>query len=205
MPQTGGWPRHSAMSRARHWFLRRIWCPLSPPILVTQEGGSLGSAKSGPETIANHEVQTFTVEVPADASRLDVKIGSPSDAAADLDLFVTGPGGSKQAADGDSEEAVSYTNPAAGTYTITVDGFSVPAGTTSYDYLDVFYAGALGTIAVDEAPFGLANGETHTVNGTVTANQAAAAGRSLFGAMNVVGETGAVLGTAGVTVKQVTD
>ena len=169
------------------------------------KGGSLGSAKSGPETIANHEVQTFTVQVPADASRLDVKIGSPSDAAADLDLFVTGPGGNKQAADGDSEEAVSYTNPAAGTYTIKVDGYSVPAGSTSYDYLDVFYAGALGTIAVDEAPFSLANGATHTVNGTVTANQAPAAGRSLFGAMNVVGETGVVLGTGGVTVKRVTD
>ena len=132
-------------------------------VTANAQGGSLGSAKSGPESIANHDTQTFTVDVPAGATRLDVKIGNTSDTGADLDLFVTGPGGNKQSADGDSEEAVSYTNPAAGTYEITVDGYSVPTGTTSYDYLDVFYAGALGTIDVDEAPFSLANGESHTV------------------------------------------
>ncbi len=132
-----------------------------------------------------------------------MKIGSPSDAGADLDLFVSGPGGNKQSADGDSEEAVSYANPAPGTYTVKVDGFDVPTGTTSYDYLDVFFAGALGTIDVDEAPFSLANGESHTVTGTVTANQPAAEGRSLFGAMNVLSETGAPLGTGAVTVRQV--
>lgn len=174
-------------------------------VTANARGGSLGSAKSGPETIANHDSQTFTVDVPAGASKLDVKIGDTSDTAADLDLYVTGPGGSKQSADGDSEEAVSYTNPAAGTYTITVDGYSVPSGTTSYDYLDVFYAGALGTIDVDGAPFSLANGESHTVTGTVTANQSAAEGRSLFGAMNVFSDTGALLGTGAVTVNAVTE
>jgi pre-peptidase len=173
-------------------------------VTASAKGGSLGSAKSARETISNHETKTFTVQVPAGASKLDVKIGNPSDAAADLDLFVTGPGGNKQSADGDSEEAVSYSNPAEGTYTITVDGFAVPAGTTSYDYLDVFFAGALGTITVDEAPFSLANGGSHTVTGTVTANQGVAEGRSLFGAMNVVNESGAVLGTGDVVVKRVT-
>ncbi len=173
-------------------------------VTAAAKGGSLGSAKSGRESIGNGQSQTFTVDVPAGASKLDVKIGNPSDAGADLDLFVTGPGGSKQSADGDSEEAVSYANPAPGTYTITVDGYSVPSGTTSYDYLDVFYAGSLGTITVDPAPFGLASGESHTVTGTVTANQPAADGRSLFGAMNVVSEDGALLGTGDVTVKRVT-
>ena len=174
-------------------------------VTATATGGPLGSAKSGRESIGNGKSQTFTVDVPAGASRLDVKIGNPSDAGADLDLFVTGPGGNKQSADGDSEEAVSYTNPAAGTYTITVDGYSVPAGTTSYDYLDVFYAGSLGTITADAAPFSLANGESHTVNGTVTANQPAADGRSLFGAMNVVSDGGALLGTGNVAVTRVTE
>jgi hypothetical protein len=174
-------------------------------VTAAAKGGSLGSAKSGRESIGNGKSQTFTVDVPAGASRLDVKIGNPSDAGADLDLFVTGPGGNKQSADGDSEEAVSYTNPAAGTYTITVDGYSVPAGTTSYDYLDVFYAGSLGTITADAAPFSLANGESHTVNGTVTANQPAADGRSLFGAMNVVSDGGALLGTGNVAVTRVTE
>ena len=60
------------------------------------------------------------------------------------------------------------------------------------------------TITVDPAPFSLANGESHAVTGTVTANQPAADGRSLFGAMNVVSEDDALLGTGDVTVKHVT-
>jgi subtilisin family serine protease len=172
-------------------------------VTANARGGPLGSARSSRESIADGNVQTFTVDVPADASRLDVQIGDTSDTAADLDLYVEGPGGNKQSADGDSEEAVSYANPAAGTYAITVDGYAVPAGTTSYDYLDVFYAGALGSISVDETPFSLANGESHTVTGTVTANQPAADGRSLFGSMNVISDSNAVLGTGQVTINHV--
>ena len=134
-----------------------------------------------------------------------MKIGNTSDAGADLDLFVTGPSGAKQSADGDSEEAVTYAAPKPGTYTVTVDGYSVPAGTTSFDYLDVFYAGSLGSLDVDTAAFDLASGQTHTVGGTVTANQGVAEGRSLFGAMNVVSDTGALLGTGTVSVANVTE
>ena len=59
---------------------------------------------------------------------------------------------------------MSYANPAAGTYTVTVDGYSVPAGSTTYDYVDVFYGGSLGSISVDAArrTFALAAGATHT-------------------------------------------
>ena len=173
-------------------------------VTASAKGGVLGSAKSARPSIANHAVQTYTVEVPAGSPRLDVKIGNTSDAAADLDLYVTGPSGAKQAADGDSEEAVTYANPIAGTYTITVDGYAVPAGTTEYDYLDVFYSSALGSITVDETPFDLASGASHTVTGSVTANTAAAEGRSLFGSMNIVSGTGAVLGTGDVQIGAVT-
>ncbi len=174
-------------------------------VTAAAQGGSLGSAKTGRFSIAHHAVQTYTVSVPAGASKLDVKIGNPSDNAADLDLFVTGPGGAKQSADGDSEEAVTYANPAAGTYTITVDGFDVPAGTTEYDYIDVFYAGALGAISVtDPAPFNLASGASRTVTGSVKANSAVAAGRSLFGSMSIVSDGGALLGTGDVQIGAVT-
>ncbi len=61
-------------------------------VTASAQGGSLGSAKTGRFSIAHHAVQTYTVSVPAGASKLDVKIGNPSDNAADLDLFVTGPG-----------------------------------------------------------------------------------------------------------------
>ena len=174
-------------------------------VTASATGGALGSAKSSQESIVNHALKTYTVVVPAGASKLDVQIGNPSDTGADLDLFVSGPSGDKQSADGDSEEAVSYANPLAGTYTVTVDGYDVPAGTTTFDYRDVFYADALGSLSVDSRPFTLANGETHTVNGTVTANQAVAEGRSLFGAMNVTSESGALLGTGTVTIKSVTE
>ena len=168
-------------------------------------GGPLGSAKSDQLTIADKVKQTYTIAVPTGASRLNVSIGNPSDKAADLDLFVTGPSGARQSADGDSEEAVSYVNPAAGTYTVTVDGYSVPSGSTTYDYLDVFYAGSLGSITVDdESTAPLPAGGTRTVTGKVTANQAVAAGRALFGTMSVLDESGAVLGTGAVVVEAVT-
>ena len=172
-------------------------------VTAKAQGGPLGSAKSSEDSIADGDTKTYTVDVPADASRLDVQIGNTRDTAADLDLYVTGPGGNKQSADGDSEEAVSYANPAAGTYTITVDGFAVPAGTTSYDYLDVYYAGALGSIKVDETAFRLATGESHTVTGTVTANEPTADGRSLFGSMNVRSDSGALLGSGQVAINNV--
>jgi len=174
-------------------------------VTATAVGGAVGSAKTATPTIANGAKQTYTVVVPAGATKLDVSIGHPSDTAADLDLFVTGPGGAKQSADGDSEEAVSYANPAAGTYTVTVDGYSVPAGSTTYDYLDVFYGGSLGSISIDApSTFPLAAGVTHTVHGSVTALSAPAAGRSLFGTMTVQDPSGIVLGSGAVTVSAVT-
>ena len=44
-----------------------------------------------------------------------------------------------QSADGDSEESVTIANPAAGAWRVTVDGFAVPQGTTTYKYIDVFF------------------------------------------------------------------
>ena len=100
---------------------------------------------------------------------------------------------------------MSYANPLAGTYTVTVDGYSVPARTTTYDYVDVFYGGSLGSISIDApSTFPLAAGETHTVHGSVTANSAPAAGRSLFGTMTVQDPSGIVLGSGAVTVSAVT-
>ena len=49
-----------------------------------------------------------------------------------------------QSADGDSEESVTIANPAAGTWVVLVDGFAVPAGTTTYNYVDVFANPAFG-------------------------------------------------------------
>ena len=98
------------------------------------------------------------------------------------------------------DESVSLANPAPGTYTVEVDGYSVPAGTTEYDYLDVFFSSALGTLTVPGAAITLDGGQSATVTGSLTATAPAAAGRQLFGEMNVVTAAGAVLGTGSVLV-----
>ncbi|MBC7374075.1 MAG: S8 family serine peptidase, partial [Frankiales bacterium] len=167
-------------------------------------GGNLGSALSDRPLIADAAELVRTVVVPEGAERLDVSIGKTSDTAADLDLFVTGPSGAKQSADGDSEEAVSYLSPLPGTYTIKVDGYAVPAGTTEFDFLDVFTSAALGTLTVADTPGELTAGATRTVSGTLTAQKAAASGRQLFGQLRFVSDGGALLGTGAVTVGAVT-
>ena len=134
-----------------------------------------------------------------------MSIGNPSDLAADLDLYVVDPAGDERFdADGDSEESLTYIDPAPGTYTVIVDGYSVPAGTTEFDYLDVFFASALGSLTVDETPFTFPSGSTRTVTGQVTALVAPAAGRQLFGEMTVESASGAVLGKGSVLIEEVT-
>ncbi|MEU2300297.1 S8 family serine peptidase [Streptomyces antibioticus] len=170
-------------------------------------GGPLGSSKAARPTVANHETQTTTVEVPAGAASLDVSIGNVSDTAADLDLTVYDSTGKQvaQQADGDSEEAVSIPKPAAGTYTIEVAAYSVPAGTTAYDYLDVFFSSALGTVDVgSSAPVKLATGATAAVSATVTAAAPAPEGRAFFGQVQLVNARGTVAGLGSVAIGKVT-
>ncbi|MEU9306097.1 S8 family serine peptidase [Streptomyces sp. NPDC048256] len=170
-------------------------------------GGPLGSSKAARPTIANGATETTTVEVPAGAKSLDVSIGNVSDASADLDLTVYDAAGNQvaQQADGDSEEAVSIPSPAAGTYTIEVAGYSVPAGTTAYDYLDVFFSSTLGTVDVDEStPVKLGTGASASVSATVTAAAAAPEGRAFFGQVQLVNARGTVAGIGNVAIEKVT-
>ncbi|GAA3824107.1 S8 family serine peptidase [Streptomyces coacervatus] len=170
-------------------------------------GGPLGSSKTARPTIKEGETQTTTVEVPAGAKSLDVAIGNVSDASADLDLTVKNAAGTVvgTSADGDSEEAVSIASPAAGTYTIEVAGYSVPSGSTAYDYRDVFFSASLGTVGVDEStPVKLGTGESATVSGNVTAAAAAPEGREFFGQVQLVNGSGTVAGIGSVKIEKVT-
>ncbi|MGW2028595.1 S8 family serine peptidase [Streptomyces sp. NPDC001811] len=170
-------------------------------------GGPLGSAKTARPAIKEGETQTTTVEVPAGATSLDVAIGGVSDAAADLDLMVYDASGKEvgKSADGDSEEAVSVPSPAAGTYTIEVVGYSVPSGSTDYDYRDVFFSTALGSVTVDgSAPVKLGTGDSATVTGQVTAAAEAPAGREFFGRVQLVNARGTVAGSGSVKIEKVT-
>ncbi|MEV6736568.1 S8 family serine peptidase [Streptomyces sp. NPDC051104] len=169
-------------------------------------GGPLGSSKTARPTIKNGEKQTITVEVPSGATSLDVAIGGVSDTAADLDLTVYNASGKEvgKSADGDSEEAVSVPSPAAGTYTIEIVGYSVPSGSTAYDYRDVFFSPALGSVTVDgSAPVKLGTGDSATVSGTVTAAAPAPEGREFFGQVQLVNARGTVAGTGSVKIEKV--
>ncbi|MFF0199432.1 S8 family serine peptidase [Streptomyces sp. NPDC005017] len=170
-------------------------------------GGPLGSSKAARPTIAEGDTQISTVVVPEGAASLDVAIGNVSDAAADLDLTVKNAAGTVvgSAADGDSEEAVSVKNPAAGTYTIEVAGYAVPAGSTAYDYLDVFFSAALGSVTVDAgAGVKLGTGATATVSGDVVAAAPAPEGREFFGQVSLVNARGTVAGLGNVKIEKVT-
>ncbi|KUN29025.1 serine protease [Streptomyces antibioticus] len=170
-------------------------------------GGPLGSAKSARPSIAEGATQTTTVEVPEGAKSLDVVIGNVSDASADLDLTVYNAAGTQvgQSADGDSEEAVSIASPAAGTYTIEVVGYSVPAGTTAYDYQDVFFSAALGAVTVDDTTaVKLGTGASANVSANVTALAAAPEGREFFGQVQLVNTRGTVAGIGSVKIEKVT-
>ncbi|MEV6764106.1 S8 family serine peptidase [Streptomyces sp. NPDC051105] len=169
-------------------------------------GGPLGSSKTARPSIKEGEVQTTTVTVPAGAKSLDVAIGGVSDTAADLDLAVYDASGTQVglSADGDSEEAVSIASPAAGTYTVEVTGYSVPSGATDYDYRDVFFSAALGTVTVDEStPVELGTGASATVTGQVTAATAAPEGREFFGRVQLVNARGTVAGVGSVKIEKV--
>ncbi len=173
------------------------------PVTVSPKGGPLGSAHTEKPSISTGDVLEYTVVVPEGATRLDAAIGNTSDLGADLDLYVRDEAGDVvgQAADGDSEEAVSIADPAPGTYTVQVDGFDVPAGTTTFDYRDVFFSEGLGSLDVPSGAVTLAGGQSVSIGGSITPEAAAAAGRQLFGEMNVVSTEGAVLGTGAVLVQ----
>lgn len=169
------------------------------------KGGPLGSAKVAKPTIATGETQTTEVTIGAGVSRLDIAIGKTSDTGADLDLDVYKDGvkvGSS--ADGDSEEAVSLVNPAAGTYTIQVLGYAIPSGSTTYDYRDVFFSAALGSVQVDEAAaVNLATGATAQVSANVLVSSAAPEGRQFFGQVQLLNAGGTAAGTGSVQIEKV--
>ena len=95
-------------------------------------------------------------------------------------------------------------NPAAGLWRVDVDGFSVPAGTTTFNYVDVFANPAFGSVSVTDANALRAAGSSWTVPGTVTANAAPEAGRVLLGNVQVRTDANVLIGSGDVIVESVT-
>jgi hypothetical protein len=172
-------------------------------------GTTLGSAFRATPTIANLEQQQYFINVTAGSTSLRATIGGTSDPAADLDLFVfnctTGTCiRAGQSADGDSEESVTIVNPAAGNWMVLVDGFAVPAGTTTYNYVDVFVNPAFGSITMTDANALRSAGSSWTADATITANAAPATGRVLLGNVQVRTDTNVLIGSADVVIESVT-
>ncbi|CAM5675717.1 hypothetical protein SCANM63S_00782 [Streptomyces canarius] len=81
----------------------------------------------------------------------------------------------------------------------------VPSGSTDYDYRDVFFSTALGSVTVDgSAPVKLGTGASATVTGQVTAAAQAPAGREFFGRVQLVNARGTVAGSGSVKIEKVT-
>ncbi|MCX4969314.1 S8 family serine peptidase [Streptomyces sp. NBC_00654] len=169
------------------------------------KGGSLGSANVERPSISTGETYETTVTIGEGVEKLDVAIGGTSDANADLDLYVfKGSAEVGKSTTAGSEEAVSLVKPAAGTYTVVIDGYSVPAGTTEYDYRDVFYSPSLGTLKVDESKaVNLANGASAQVGAEVLVAGAAPEGRQFFGEVRLVNPRGTAAGTGSVVIEKV--
>jgi hypothetical protein len=173
------------------------------------EGTTLGSAKRATPSIANLAQQQHLVVVTAGTTSLRATIGGTSDPAADLDLYVFNcTTGScvlaGQSADGDSEDSVTIANPAVGRWVVVGDGFAVPAGTTTYNYVDVFVNPAFGSVSVTDANALRPSGWSWTVPGSVVANAAPAAGRVLLGNVQVRTDTNVLVGSGEVVVQSVT-
>jgi subtilisin family serine protease len=172
-------------------------------------GTALGSAFQATPTIANHEQQVTFVTVDSGSTSLRATIGGTSDPGADLDLFVFNctSGACVQAganADGDSEESVTINNPAAGLWAVLVDGYAVPAGTTTYNYVDVYANPTFGAVSVTDANALRPAGSSWTVPGSVSANAAPAAGRVLLGNVQVRTDANVLVGSGDVIVESVT-
>ncbi|WP_394615734.1 S8 family serine peptidase [Lentzea sp. JNUCC 0626] len=170
--------------------------------------GAVGSAKTARPSIANLASQQYPITVAAGSTRLTVTIGNTTDVGADLDLSVYNCSTGScvlagQSADADSEESVTINNPAAGNWIALVDGYAVPAGTTEYDYFDVYTAPSLGTLAVTDANADRAAGASWNATGVITPLAQPGAGRVLRGELEVRTADNAVIGSGAVIVQAV--
>ncbi|KWX02975.1 putative subtilase-family protease [Carbonactinospora thermoautotrophica] len=174
------------------------------PVTVTPQGGALGSLLATTRTITKGETHLYTVQVPEGATRFEVAIGNPGDPAADLDLTVRKDGVVVgRSADGDSDEVVTLDEPEPGTYEVEVYGYETKPGGTSYDYREVVFAPRYGTVTAPGDAISLANGQTVTVTGSVTIQQAPPGGHQLYGEVPLVSPAGAAVGTATVVIESV--
>ena len=99
---------------------------------------------------------------------------------------------------------MTITNPAAGTWLVLIDGFAVPAGTTTYNYVDVFVNPAFGSVSVTDPNALRPAGSSWTVPASVSVTAAPADGRVLLGNVQVRTDANVLIGSGDVIVQSVT-
>jgi len=99
---------------------------------------------------------------------------------------------------------VTISNPAPGAWVTLVDGFAVPSGTTTFNYVDVFTNPAFGSISVTDANAVRPAGSQWTVPATLNVAAAPAAGRVLLGNVRVATDANVLVGSGDVVVQSVT-
>ncbi|ALG13482.1 serine protease [Kibdelosporangium phytohabitans] len=172
-------------------------------------GGPLSSSLTLRPSIVTDAQQQRQINVLPGSTSLRVAIGNTSDIKADLDLALFNcTSGScvlaAQSADADSEEAVSVSNPAPGVWISLVVGYAVPAGTTDYDYNDLFSSPQLGTVTVNDSDAQRGLGATWNAPATVTAAAVPPAGRKLQGDLTVRTSDGGIVGNGSILINTVT-
>ena len=174
-----------------------------------RSGRRLGSALRATPTIANRHSATYDVTVTAGSTSLRATIGSPSDPAADLDLFVfncttgtcvlAGPDRGRRL-----RGVGHHRQPRRRRLAGRGRRLRGAGGATTYDYVDVFVNPAFGGVAVTDANALRPAGATWTVPGTVTANAAPAAAGCCSGDVQVRTDTNVLIGSGDVIVQSVT-
>jgi hypothetical protein len=157
------------------------------------QGSDLGAAFSARPIIFPGAPQLYSVEVAAGSSSIFARINNASDSASDIDLYLyncTGPSCVLAAASTSptANELVSVPNPTPGTWIVYVDPFSVPSGSTQYDYVDLYASAAFGSASVADATAVHPYGTSWTRTASVTAISQPPAGRSLKGFVSVVSD-----------------
>nr|CAD30562.2 putative serine protease [Dermatophilus congolensis] len=177
----------------------------STPVRGT--GGPLGSAHEERPSISQGEKHTYKVAVPAGTSRLEISTGKPADINSDLDIVVRDASGTEvgRAATSSAEETVTLTNPTAGTYTVEIDGYTIPGGKMAYDYQDVYYSSTLGKLTINNGPLRtLEHGATLPITGEITPNTQPDEGRHMFGELTIMNSENAAIGSAKVSIEKIT-
>ncbi|MBO3142483.1 S8 family serine peptidase [Dermatophilus congolensis] len=177
----------------------------STPVRGT--GGPLGSAHEERPSISQGEKHTYKVAVPAGTNRLEISTGKPADINSDLDIVVRDASGTEvgRATTSSAEETVTLAHPTAGTYTVEIDGYTIPSGKMAYDYQDVYYSSTLGKLTINNGPLhALEHGATLPITGEITPNTQPGEGRHMFGELTIMNSENAAIGFAKVSIEKIT-